>query len=459
MTRNCSFEKLNNITNQKDIAIRVQNISKCYHIYDRPHDRLKQSLFSKLQRFIRTQPKQYHREFWALKNISFEVQRGETVGIIGRNGSGKSTLLQLICGIIHPTGGTLHTEGRVAALLELGSGFNPEFTGRENVYMNAAVLGLSREETDARFDEISAFADIGDFIEQPVKTYSSGMYVRLAFAVNVHVDADILIVDEALAVGDSFFQAKCMSRMKKIVESGSTILFVSHDINSIKALCERTLWIDNGVGRAFGKTANVSMAYSEDWINRANAKYFLTNVEEKGNPISNINEPQVESCNIATGIRFSARSGTGQAKIVSFQGYSGNKLLGDTPLDFGSILRLVCLIEINQRCNQLVVALHIKDPNNQHLVGVNSGALTGLYDRTWNQGERLKLEFKLPIRLQAGRYSITALISSLADVSSYSDVNIVDWIDDVGIFEVGIRNPFPLCDWIEIEHDVKFSIP
>ena len=184
-----------------DIAIRVSNLGKYYQIYDAPRDRLKQFVLSRLQRLIGKQPKQYFREFWALKEVSFEIKKGETVGIIGRNGSGKSTLLQMICGTLFPTNGTVETRGRIAALLELGSGFNPEFTGRENVYLNGAVLGLSKEEIDTRFDAIAAFADIGDFIEQPVKTYSSGMFVRLAFAIQANVDPEILIVDEALAGG------------------------------------------------------------------------------------------------------------------------------------------------------------------------------------------------------------------------------------------------------------------
>lgn len=229
-----------------DIAIRVSKLSKCYRIYDQPHDRLKQSIYPRLQRLVGKRPKQYFREFWALHDVSFEVKRGQTVGIIGKNGSGKSTMLQLICGTLNPTSGSIETNGRIAALLELGSGFNPEFTGRENVYMNAAVLGLSREETEARFDEIAAFADIGDFIEQPVKTYSSGMYVRLAFSVAINVKPDILIVDEALSVGDGAFQLQCMTRLKEIQGSGATILFVSHDLSSIGRLCTGAVIIDRG---------------------------------------------------------------------------------------------------------------------------------------------------------------------------------------------------------------------
>src|SRR6266542_6439942 len=207
-----------------EVAISVRGVGKMYRIYDRPQDRLKQMLW----RGRRT----YGREFWALRDASFEVRKGETLGIIGRNGSGKSTLLQIIAGTLAPSEGEVTVNGRVAALLELGSGFNPEFTGRDNVFLNGSILGFSREEMAARFDEIAAFADIGEFIEQPIKTYSSGMVVRLAFAVIAHVDADILVIDEALAVGDACFTQKCMRFLRRFMEKG-TVLFVSHDISSV----------------------------------------------------------------------------------------------------------------------------------------------------------------------------------------------------------------------------------
>jgi len=228
-----------------DIAIKVENLSKCYQIYEQPRDRLKQFILPHLQRALGQEPNHYYQEFWALKDISFEVKKGETIGIIGRNGSGKSTLLQILCGTLNPTSGSFTTNGRIAALLELGSGFNPEFTGRENVYMNAAVLGLRTEEVDQRFNDISTFADIGQFIEQPVKTYSSGMMVRLAFAVIAHVDADILVIDEALAVGDAFFTQKCMRFLRKFMETGS-VLFVSHDTSAVLNLCNRAILLSLG---------------------------------------------------------------------------------------------------------------------------------------------------------------------------------------------------------------------
>lgn len=221
-----------------EIAIKVENLSKCYHIYEKPRDRL-------LQMLLRGN-KKYYREFWATNNLSFEIKKGETVGIVGRNGSGKSTLLQMICGTLNPTSGNIEANGRIAALLELGSGFNPEFTGRENVYLNAAVLGLDKAETDARFDDIVAFSEIIDFIDQPVKTYSSGMLVRLAFSVAIHVDPQILVVDEALSVGDELFQRKCISRIQEIKENGATILFVSHSGATITEMCDRAILIDSG---------------------------------------------------------------------------------------------------------------------------------------------------------------------------------------------------------------------
>ena len=235
-----------------EIAIKVEKLSKCFKVYDRPRDRLLQ--------ILPWNSKQRYREFWALKDVTFEIKKGETVGIIGRNGSGKSTLLQMICGTLTPTSGTIQTDGRVAALLELGAGFNPEFTGRENVYMNATILGLTTEEIDFRFDDIAAFADIKEFIDQPVKSYSSGMYVRLAFAVIAHVDADILVIDEALAVGDAFFMQRCMRFLRKFMTKG-TVVFVSHDRGAVLNLCQAAIWIDNGKIRSRGIAKKVVDSY------------------------------------------------------------------------------------------------------------------------------------------------------------------------------------------------------
>lgn len=238
-----------------DVAIRISEVSKCFHIYDKPRDRLLQMLTP--------ESKKYYREFWALKSVSFNVKRGSTVGIVGKNGSGKSTLLQLICGTLSQSNGEVETNGRIAALLELGSGFNPEFTGRENVYMNSAVLGLTKDEVDSRFQDIVDFADIGLFIEQPVKTYSSGMLVRLAFAVAINVDPEILIVDEALSVGDELFQRKCFARIEAIKNKGATILFVSHSGSTIVELCDSAILLDSGEVLASGAPKDIVAKYQK----------------------------------------------------------------------------------------------------------------------------------------------------------------------------------------------------
>lgn len=242
---------------EKDVAIRVEGLSKCYQLYDKPMHRLMQSLVGGARRF--------YREFWALRDVSFEVLRGETFGIVGRNGSGKSTLLQMIAGTLSATEGGAKVNGKVAALLELGSGFNPDFSGRENVYLNASILGLSKAQVDARLDDILAFADIGDFIDQPVRNYSSGMVMRLAFSVMTHVDADILIIDEALSVGDAFFTQKCMRYLRSFKERG-TLLFVSHDAGSVTGLCDRAVWIDQGRMRDIGSAKDVMSNYMKSLI-------------------------------------------------------------------------------------------------------------------------------------------------------------------------------------------------
>lgn len=221
-----------------DTVISVKGLSKCYHIYERPRDRLIQNLWRGRKRL--------YKEFWALRDVSFEVRRGAALGIIGRNGSGKSTLLQILTGIMVPTAGVVEVNGRVAALLELGSGFNPEFSGRENVYINCAILGVDREQIDAHWDEIVAFAEIGDFIDQPVKEYSSGMMLRLAFSVQTAFAPEILIVDEALSVGDFFFQQKCLRRIHQLREMGTTILFVSHDMATVRDLCDTAVYLRSG---------------------------------------------------------------------------------------------------------------------------------------------------------------------------------------------------------------------
>ncbi|WP_434721748.1 ABC transporter ATP-binding protein [Mesorhizobium sp. RIZ17] len=256
-----SSDKSEAVSRNPDIVIRVRDVSKHYVMFERPEDRFKQMVVPRLERLIGRPPRRYFRDFAALSGVSFEIGRGETVGIIGRNGSGKSTLLQIICGTLQPTSGSVEVNGRIAALLELGAGFNPEFTGRENVFLNASILGVPRKEMEWRFDDIARFADIGPFLNQPVKTYSSGMYVRLAFATAINVDPDILVVDEALSVGDEAFQRKCFARIEDIKDKGGTILFVSHAAQTIVQLCTRAVLVDGGEKILEGQPKNVISQY------------------------------------------------------------------------------------------------------------------------------------------------------------------------------------------------------
>lgn len=240
-------------TRRDELLLSARDVGKCYEIYARPLDRLKQTLFRGRR--------QFYREFWALRHVSFDLQRGQTVGIVGRNGSGKSTLLQILAGTMSPTEGEVTVNGRVHALLELGSGFNPEFTGRENVFLNGAVLGLSRKQIAARFDEIAAFADIGEFLDQPIRTYSTGMVVRLAFAVQALLEPDLLIVDEALAVGDAAFQIKCVHRMRQLISRGTSVILVSHDVNAVRQFCQRAIWLNGGEVALDGPPLDVTGRY------------------------------------------------------------------------------------------------------------------------------------------------------------------------------------------------------
>jgi len=251
-----------------EIVIDVQNITKHYEIFATPRDRLKQFVLPKIYNlgarsglYSGANSPRYYREFSALNNVSFQVRQGETLGIIGRNGSGKSTLLQIIAGTLTPTSGNIQVRGRIAALLELGSGFDPEFSGRDNVFLNGRILGLTQKEIESRYDQIVEFADIGEFINQPVKTYSSGMFVRLAFAVQAHIDASIVIIDEALAVGDIFFRQKCYARLEELRSSGAAILLVSHSMPDIEQYCERAVLLDRGIARFIGSSSEAAKHY------------------------------------------------------------------------------------------------------------------------------------------------------------------------------------------------------
>ena len=289
-------------------AVEFHEISKSYPIYDSPGDRLSELLT--LGRIRR------HRDFWALRDVSFEVPKGSTFCIIGENGSGKSTLLQMVAGILPPTCGRMKVNGRVSALLELGSGFNPEFSGRDNVYLNASILGFSTKEVDRRFQEIADFAEIGDFMEQPVKTYSSGMIVRLAFAVAIHVDPDILLVDEALAVGDIYFRQRCMRKVHELRARGITILFVSHAIGDVKAIGDLTMWLDNGRIREIGDTDMVVAKYLAAMTEKDSAYLKLAKRKSGAEPAP----ARAQAPEVVTSIpNIDHRYGDGRAEVLGIQ--------------------------------------------------------------------------------------------------------------------------------------------
>ena len=405
-----------------DIAIRVQNLSKCYQIYDNPGDRLKQFVAPRIKRLLGQKHTPYYREFWALQDISFEVKRGETVGIIGRNGSGKSTLLQIICGTLTPTGGSVQTNGRIAALLELGSGFNPEFTGRENVYLNAAVLGLSKEEVDERFDQIVAFADIGQFMEQTVKTYSSGMMVRLAFAVIAHVDADILIIDEALAVGDAFFNQKCMRFLRSFMKNG-TILFVSHDTASIRDLCNYAVWLEKGSLIKDGLPKNVCELYLEAFYEVQQGKSSTTKLKVITEPSTLLPAKDqrlefINASNLRNDLQIFAFDldatsfGKGDARIQSVQLMTVN----EQPLAWivgGEKVILRVIAHALQDIDAPIIGFYIKDRRGQELFGDNTFLSYKDQFVFFPKGSELQADFvfQMPL-LPAGEYSITVAIAN-----------------------------------------------
>jgi lipopolysaccharide transport system ATP-binding protein len=391
-----------------DFAIRVTSLSKRYEIYDTPRNRLKQFIAPRLQRLAGQSPKQYFREFWALKDVSFEIKKGETVGIVGRNGAGKSTLLQIICGTLSPTSGSIQTNGRIAALLELGSGFNPEFTGRENVYMNAAVLGLNKEEVDARFDDIVAFADIGDFVEQPVKTYSSGMMVRLAFATAIHVDPDILIVDEALAVGDFAFQHKCMLRIKQIIANGVTVLLVTHDVGAVMANCDRAIMLRKGAIHAIGSAAEVCNRYLEtDVVNSektTSPDALDAGLREQKNVPPNIGIADLQP------VAPSYRWGTGQIKISAWAVFDSSGKLTNI-FHFGEKIRLSVLLTANENITHCFPGFMFSDRNGYHLTGITSRTC-GKEITNISAGESILLEFEITLLYRADNYSILLNIAT-----------------------------------------------
>lgn len=423
------------MSSDTDIAISVRNVSKHYLMFKRPEDRLRQMIVPRLQRLAGRTPQHFFQDFAALRGISFDVKRGETVGIIGRNGCGKSTLLQIVCGTLQPSSGNVEINGRIAALLELGAGFNPEFTGRENVFMNAAILGLSHAETEDRFDDITRFADIGEFVDQPVKTYSSGMYVRLAFATAINVEPDILVVDEALSVGDESFQRKCFARIEDIKQRGGTILFVSHAGQTIVQLCDRAMLIDRGEKILAGRPKTVVSQYQRlvnlsgdeaetvrEAIKRIDGKIENTIILDNGDkqrrgdvpvdtkrpdrsaPTTNAYEDWYDpSLKPASTVSYEADCA--EILDVRFETLDGNRV---NNLVTGRRYRYVYTVRALCDATDVTVGMLIKTPQGVELCGANTENVKSHRLPIIRPGEDWTIEFSFDCMLRPGTYFINA---------------------------------------------------
>lgn len=374
---------MSTVSNEK-IAIKIDHVTKLYKLYQKPSDRLKEALS--------ITKKKYGKDFYALHDVDFFIHKGETVGIIGKNGAGKSTLLKIITGVLNPTEGKVYVDGTVSALLELGAGFNPEYTGMENIYLNGAMMGMSREEIDQKVEGIIAFADIGDFIYQPVKSYSSGMFARLAFAVAISSEPEVLIVDEALSVGDTKFQIKCMDHMKKMMEGGTTVLFVSHDINAIRRFCKRAIWIHQGRVIEDGEVNHVADRYMDflkmnelDFENTFMAKH------QKQPQLS----PFVHKESIAEIVDF---------QVLDKKGSVGESILFDEPISI-----YVTYDVYDTSIEAPVLGVAIRSADDDYTCGLNT--LLDQFNIPWNYGRnRVMLEFPYGIRAAGGKYYFEAAL-------------------------------------------------
>lgn len=374
-----------------DFAIQVDGVSKRFEVYAHPRDQLKQFVLPRLRRLAGRPERQYFREFWALRDVSFEVAKGESCGIVGLNGSGKSTLLQIITGTLNPTLGQISTQGRVAALLELGSGFNPEFTGRENVYMNGALFGFSRQQVTDRLDDIQAFADIGDHFDQPLTSYSSGMQMRVAFAVATSFEPDILIIDEALAVGDAYFQQKCFHKLEKFKESGGTLLFVSHDANTVKHLCDRVLLISHGRVISYGMPRDVIDLY-QGLISQKTDSSEREVVVAQNAPSASWKKATTVTTN-------------NEADLIDF------KLLGAnsqpvTQLESETLLTVQYVVKLHKDFDRPAFGLIVRDRIGRSIFETSTYAMR-MAEKPIPAGTQVCVRFQFNFNLRAGQYSFS----------------------------------------------------
>jgi ABC-type polysaccharide/polyol phosphate transport system ATPase subunit len=403
------------------VALRVEQVSKQYRIYNRPGDRLKESLTRGYWKA--------HREFWALRDISFEIERGTTTGIIGPNGSGKSTLLQIITGTLEPTHGSVWHEGRVAALLELGAGFNLEFTGLENVFMSASLMGFSRKETQELLPQIERFAEIGDFIHQPVKVYSSGMYVRLAFATAISTEPQILIIDEALSVGDALFQHRCLRRIKQMQESGTTILFVSHDPSAVKALCSRAILLNNGQMDSDGTPSDVLNRYQGLIMEREQA-YDESAVTQSSSDTSETIATLLGER--SSSLTYTYRHGDGSAEVLSAQLLNSSRQPADL-IESGDHLVAQMRVRFHRTLEDPCFGFLIRNRHGIHAYGANTEQ-KGLKTGRVEAGEIIEISFEFECWLGTDLYSVSFAVHSEEGIS-------YDWMDGVVFFRVASSSP------------------
>lgn len=397
-------------------VIRVDGLGKRYEIYERPKDRLKQMVLPRLQRLLAMKPQAYFREFWALSDVSFEVAPGEAVGILGKNGSGKSTLLQLICQTLTPTMGGMHVHGRVAALLELGAGFNPDFTGRENIFLSGLIYGLSDEELRGKYDGIVAFAEIGEYINQPVKTYSSGMYVRLAFAVAAFCDPDILVVDEALAVGDVYFQRKCFRRIDELRAAGCTLLFVTHSIDVLLQLCDRGIVLDKGRMLYDGPSKEAVSVYMQAVFGTHSIGVQGENLEP-GDDQALAKSDARSFAALGEESRFHQRAGynadetrvgNGVAQVLDFQFMEHPD--GSPILHVNQPFSLMVRYRFLQNADRLIFGVHLRSREGMSVYSANTFTTEGrVYE--YPAGSIAVAEFKLSNALLPGQYFLTVGVS------------------------------------------------
>ena len=399
------------------IAIKVNNLTKRYHLYSKPQDRVKEALHPF--------KKKYHHDFYAMNDVSFEIKKGETVGIIGKNGAGKSTLLKMITGVLTPTHGSIEAHGKISSLLELGAGFNPEMTGMENIYLNGTLMGFSKEDMDSRVDDIIEFADIGEFIYQPVKMYSSGMFARLAFSVSINVDPDILIVDEALSVGDMAFQMKCFKKFQDFQEQGRTILFVTHALDTVIRYCSRGIVIDGGQKVYEGTSKDAVDSFKKI----LSGDFYEEDKERKKAKAIEVQSTQLLKSSFETHKELDTY-GNNKVQIIDY-GTLDNEGNPADILDYNSTFSIVMKVKFNESLEDPIFAFTLKDVRGLEITGTNTymkHVVTGSYKKD----DSITITFKQKANLQLGKYALSLGCVNLNE----HGVEVYNRIYDAMLFEI-----------------------